>query len=189
MIRTCSEPQCGRREYQDGKCYGHWLGIYRRPRPPAVGPASPPIFRPHPLTGEPVELTARQAEILVYIEAEYLRTGLPPVVREIMQRFGIKSPNGVMCHIRSLRRKGFLHPSSLNHLNVRIRPVVPEGCCPCCRRPLEPLPRPSVEVPGIERGRGSAQEQRSSITSSPLTDRASSTRRAAADAVRTGPGR
>ena len=34
-----------------------------------------------------------------------------PTVREIGEQFGIKSPNGVMCHLRALERKGLIRRS------------------------------------------------------------------------------
>ena len=50
-------------------------------------------------------LTKRQAAILAFIRAQ-IAIGLPPTFREIGNRFGITSPNGVMCHIRALEKKG-----------------------------------------------------------------------------------
>lgn len=52
------------------------------------------------------EPTDRQADIYAFIEAEITGKSRPPTVREIARRFGIKSPNGVMCHLRALERKG-----------------------------------------------------------------------------------
>jgi SOS-response transcriptional repressor LexA len=37
-----------------------------------------------------------------------LRAKLHPPVREIMEHFGFRSPNGAMCHIRALEKKGLL---------------------------------------------------------------------------------
>lgn len=53
------------------------------------------------MTKEP--LTPTQAKVLDYIR----RRHVPPTVRELGEHFGW-APNGVMCHIRSLRRKGYL---------------------------------------------------------------------------------
>lgn len=52
-------------------------------------------------------LTHRQAMIMSFITTGWLK-GMPPTFREIGQRFKIKSPNGVGCHLKALRAKGFL---------------------------------------------------------------------------------
>lgn len=49
-------------------------------------------------------LTVRQAEVLEFIRANSAYYG--PSVRQIAQAFGIKSPNGVVCHLQALERKG-----------------------------------------------------------------------------------
>ena len=36
------------------------------------------------------------------------RSGYGPTVREIGDEFGIKSPNGVMCHLKALEKKGLI---------------------------------------------------------------------------------
>lgn len=51
--------------------------------------------------------TDRQADILAFI-AGRIASGLPPTVREIGKRFGIRSTNGVADHLKSLERKGLL---------------------------------------------------------------------------------
>jgi len=53
-------------------------------------------------------LTKRQRELLNFIEAEVAGRGIPPTVREIGRRFGISSPNGVLCHLKTLEEKGYL---------------------------------------------------------------------------------
>jgi len=50
--------------------------------------------------------TDRQAEILAFIKANYQYYG--PTVREIARQFGIRSPNGVICHLDALERKGLI---------------------------------------------------------------------------------
>jgi repressor LexA len=54
-------------------------------------------------------LTARQSEILEYLREEIDRRGLPPTIREIGERFGIRSTKGVEDHLAALERKGFIH--------------------------------------------------------------------------------
>lgn len=52
------------------------------------------------------ELTKKQARILKFIQKESRMTG--PSVREIGAHFGIASPNGVVCHLKALERKGVI---------------------------------------------------------------------------------
>lgn len=40
---------------------------------------------------------------------EYIKSlRLPPTIRELMERFDIHSPNGVVCHLWALRHKGYI---------------------------------------------------------------------------------
>lgn len=50
--------------------------------------------------------TQRQQEILEFIEDEIELYGRPPTVREIGVAHGITSPNGVVCHLTALEKKG-----------------------------------------------------------------------------------
>lgn len=54
------------------------------------------------------ELTSRQREIFDYFREVFATDGTSPTVREIGSHFGIRSPNGVMCHLRALTKKGIL---------------------------------------------------------------------------------
>ena len=54
-------------------------------------------------------LTARQREIYDFIRDKIESRGYGPTVREIGQHFEIKSPNGVMCHLNALVKKGLIH--------------------------------------------------------------------------------
>ena len=53
-------------------------------------------------------LTARQREIYDFIRDKIEGRGYGPTVREIGQHFDIKSPNGVMCHLKALEKKGLI---------------------------------------------------------------------------------
>jgi repressor LexA len=53
-------------------------------------------------------LTDKQREIYDFIRSKIESRGYPPTVREIGDAFGIKSPNGVMCHLTALVRKGLI---------------------------------------------------------------------------------
>jgi repressor LexA len=53
-------------------------------------------------------LTDRQREIYDFIREKIESRGYGPTVREIGTAFGIKSPNGVMCHLKALEKKGLI---------------------------------------------------------------------------------
>lgn len=78
-------------------------------------------------------LTPRQALILAYITDYTFARGIPPVLREIGDRFGIASPNGVLHHLVALERKGHIRrvayrlgrdrrPVYLPHPFIRVAP-------------------------------------------------------------------
>ncbi len=54
------------------------------------------------------ELTKRQQAIYDYLKDKIMNRGYGPTVREIGSHFGIRSPNGVMCHLKALERKGLI---------------------------------------------------------------------------------
>ena len=54
-------------------------------------------------------LTPRQREIYTFIRSKIQGRGYGPTVREIGLHFQIKSPNGVMCHLKALQKKGLIH--------------------------------------------------------------------------------
>lgn len=53
-------------------------------------------------------LTRRQQQIYDFIKDKIMNRGYGPTVREIGKAFSIKSPNGVMCHLKALERKGLI---------------------------------------------------------------------------------
>jgi repressor LexA len=53
-------------------------------------------------------LTERQREIYDFIRSKIEGRGYGPTVREIGGAFDIKSPNGVMCHLNALVKKGLI---------------------------------------------------------------------------------
>jgi repressor LexA len=54
------------------------------------------------------QLTERQKEIYHFIRQKIEKRGYGPTVREIGLAFEIKSPNGVMCHLKALEKKGLI---------------------------------------------------------------------------------
>ncbi len=54
-------------------------------------------------------LTTKQEAIYHYIRGHIENKGFPPAIRDICDEFGISSPNGVMCHLKALQKKGYIH--------------------------------------------------------------------------------
>lgn len=55
-----------------------------------------------------VKLTRRQRGVFDFIQEKIRQRGYGPTVREIGAAFEIKSPNGVMCHLIALEKKGLI---------------------------------------------------------------------------------
>jgi repressor LexA len=53
-------------------------------------------------------LTERQREVYEFIREKIRSRGYGPTVREIGLQFKIASPNGVMCHLKALEKKGLI---------------------------------------------------------------------------------
>ena len=53
-------------------------------------------------------LTPRQLEVYQFIREKIRSRGYGPTVREIGTEFGISSPNGVVCHLKALEKKGLI---------------------------------------------------------------------------------
>ena len=53
-------------------------------------------------------LTPKQQQIYDFICRRIEERGYPPTIRDIGTAFAIKSPNGVMCHLKALEKKGFI---------------------------------------------------------------------------------
>jgi repressor LexA len=71
-------------------------------------------------------LTERQRQVLEYISESIRARGYPPTLREIGERMGIRSTNGVNDHLKALEKKGYLHREDLK--SRALRPIgVEEG--------------------------------------------------------------
>lgn len=53
-------------------------------------------------------LTDRQQNVYEFIRDKIVNRGYGPTVREIGEQMDIRSPNGVMCHLRALEKKGMI---------------------------------------------------------------------------------
>src|SRR5258708_12262981 len=54
------------------------------------------------------QLTKRQKLVFEFIRDKIRSRGYGPTVREIGEHFDIASPNGVMCHLKALEKKGMI---------------------------------------------------------------------------------
>jgi repressor LexA len=77
------------------------------------------------------QLTKRQRAVYEFIRDKIQNRGYGPTVREIGERFRISSPNGVMCHLKALEKKGLIirepHMSRAIQLATRGQPEVRAG--------------------------------------------------------------
>ncbi|QDV27588.1 transcriptional repressor LexA [Aureliella helgolandensis] len=53
-------------------------------------------------------LTKQQQVVYDFIRERIIARGYGPTVREIGEHMNIKSPNGVMCHLKAIERKGMI---------------------------------------------------------------------------------
>lgn len=65
-------------------------------------------------------ITARQKEILDYIREFIDAHGWSPSLREIGERFSIKTPYGVLCHLRALEKKGAISRLTRHARAIRV---------------------------------------------------------------------
>ncbi|MEZ6122587.1 MAG: repressor LexA [Planctomycetaceae bacterium] len=61
-----------------------------------------------PPATKPRALTDRQIQIFEFLKENIQTKGYVPTVREICDRFDIRSPNGVVSHLKALERKGLI---------------------------------------------------------------------------------
>lgn len=71
------------------------------------------------MTTEPTPpLTTRQAQALAFIKANAAMYG--PTIREIAEAMGIRSPNGVVCHLDALERKGLIKRTPMKSRAIEV---------------------------------------------------------------------
>lgn len=64
-------------------------------------------------------LTDRQRQVLEFITASINERGYPPTLREIGEKLGIRSTNGVNDHLKALEKKGYLAREDLKSRALR----------------------------------------------------------------------
>lgn len=73
------------------------------------------------------QLTTRQREIYNFIREKIETRGYGPTVREIGQAFDISSPNGVMCHLKALEKKGHIIREKNSARAIQLEDYHPAG--------------------------------------------------------------
>lgn len=68
-------------------------------------------------------LTNRQKEVLALVRRLSSMRG--PTIRQLLPPLGISSPNGVVCHLIALQKKGYLQ-----HLGGRVGAWIPTPTAP-----------------------------------------------------------
>jgi repressor LexA len=74
-------------------------------------------------------LTERQHAVYQFIREKIRSRGYGPTVREIGEQFGIRSPNGVMCHLKALEKKGLIlrEPNMSRAIQLATEPADEHG--------------------------------------------------------------
>lgn len=94
-------------------------------------------------------LTDRQKAVLSFIAESIGERGYPPTLREIGNRLGIRSTNGVNDHLRALERKGFLTREDMKSRTLRPTDAAYESVLPSAS--------PGASVTPIHRARNGAR--------------------------------
>jgi repressor LexA len=72
------------------------------------------------------DLTKRQREIFEFIKQSVTELGRPPSLREIGEKFGINSTNGVRTALDALERKGYIHRNRYLSRGIELLKEAPE---------------------------------------------------------------
>lgn len=85
------------------------------------------------------KISARQREILVFIEQQMRERGYPPSVREIGDAVGLTSPSTVHSHLNTLQRLGYLRRDPTKPRAIEVR-YDPNSGAVMERRPVRHVP-------------------------------------------------
>ena len=74
-------------------------------------------------------LTEKQMAVYEFIRDKIRTRGYGPTVREIGGNFGISSPNGVVCHLKALEKKGLItrEPNMSRAIQLLAEPIEEHG--------------------------------------------------------------
>ena len=86
-----------------------------------------------------ITLTARQHEVLEFIDRMMRERGYPPSVREIGEAVGLTSPSTVHAHLRTLQRLGYLRRDPTKPRAIEVR-YDPNSGAAMERRPVRHVP-------------------------------------------------
>ena len=82
-----------------------------------------------------IQLTDRQRQVLECVEDSIKSRGIPPTLRELRDRLGIRSTNGVNDHLTALERKGYIVRLDQKSRGLQVlRRTRPRECCNDARR-------------------------------------------------------
>ncbi|MBX3423653.1 MAG: repressor LexA [Pirellulaceae bacterium] len=70
-------------------------------------------------------LTSQQQAVYDYIRQNMVQRGYVPTVREIGQHLGIRSPNGIMCHLKALEKKGMIRRTANRSRAIELAEPLP----------------------------------------------------------------
>ena len=75
------------------------------------------------------QLTERQQAVYEFIRDKIRNRGYGPTVREIGKNFKIRSPNGVMCHLKALEKKKLItrEPNMSRAIQLAAEPIEERG--------------------------------------------------------------
>jgi len=75
------------------------------------------------------QLTERQKDVYEFVRDKIRNRGYGPTVREIGDHFHISSPNGVMCHLKALEKKGLIprEPNMSRAIQLAAEPIEERG--------------------------------------------------------------
>jgi repressor LexA len=75
------------------------------------------------------QLTERQKDVYEFVRDKIRNRGYGPTVREIGDHFHISSPNGVMCHLKALEKKGLItrEPNMSRAIQLSAEPIEERG--------------------------------------------------------------
>jgi repressor LexA len=89
--------------------------------------------------GSPSKITARQRQVLDFIEHQMRNRGYPPSVREIGEAIGLTSPSTVHSHLNTLQRLGYLRRDPTKPRAIEVR-WDPNSGAVMERRPVRHVP-------------------------------------------------
>ncbi|MCH2129067.1 MAG: transcriptional repressor LexA [Pirellulaceae bacterium] len=90
-------------------------------------------------------LTKRQRLVFDFIRDKIQNRGYGPTVREIGEHFDIKSPNGVMCHLKALEKKGLITREPNMSRAIQLAPEVEDKGLPLSGQVAAGVMHPAYE--------------------------------------------